>query len=704
MAGPVGSLVLGASYTITFVGTTDFAAMGASGNTVGVTFKATSAGGGGGTGMVRYAGGKLADPTGKADSAPAINAALSVCPAGEFVYLPAGTYRINATLVFPKRGVVLRGAGSQTDPSTTNIQCHTGTAVSMQGSSSAFKGFLKGLKGGYEAGSTTLSFASASDLSGVSIGDVLVVIEDPDPGLGVVVSGRGEAIPFPSPSFAWASSGAVPGAFFMTSAGGGPPFLTSSRVQIMCSPGIGSEDIMTQASVPNAAGQWAYTDQDALGFASLYVILPGGLNPSSLPPPGTDGMPQGAVWCNPGLGYGGATNGPGGHYEVEGQGFKVLSKSGVTLTLDRPFYWSFTGNGIGVRDYALTSGEGLENMNLRVLQGSPASNTVSVSSLTDSWVRNVAVINSAENFISASATIDCEFDHNYVANPWNAQGGSGYGIRMLGWDFNNLIEDNIAYFCRHSYVQDGINCGNIFAYNFSLDPNDIANFPTTPLPVPGPNPPGNDGYLYQDFLTHGSNPRFALYEGNVGARGYCDFVHGSANNIVFFRNHFRLQEGAILQYDPLKGAETIDLDCWNDNMTVVGNILGYPAIQTAEGGAMTYENHVAAIFRLGYDADDNAQVVSDTRPKATLLRAWNYDYVNDGIVDGRPDMLPDSLFLSSAPAWFGTLAWPPVDPTNPIEAETEVPPGAPAGATPAIIPAMYRFLNGEPPPGAGNAG
>jgi hypothetical protein len=335
---------------------------------------------------------------------------------------------------------------------------------------------------------------------------------------------------------------------------------------------------------------------------------------------------------------------------------------------------------------------GLEDLSIQVMQGSPASDTVLMLEVSGSWVENVEVKNSAQNFIVASGTIDCEFDHNYVTNPWNAQGGSGYGIRMLGWNFNDLVQDNIAYFCRHSYVQDGINTGNIIGYNFSLDPNDIANFPASPLPTPGPTPPHNDGYLYQDFLTHGSNPRFCLYEGNVGGRAYCDFYHGGANYLVYFRNHFRLQEDAILDYQVYKGSETIDFDRWNTNMTVVGNILGYPAMQAdqkaATGHLMVYAGHNQAIYRLGYDADDDALVVSDSQPNATIFRTGNFDYVNKGITWASGNALhtlPNSLYLAAKPAWFGTMAWPPVDPTNPAAAES------PTG----IIPAMTRFLEME---------
>ena len=53
-----------------------------------------------------------ADPTGHVDAAPIINAAIISCPAGQVVYMPAGTFLI-ATPIYPatKSNFTLRGAG-----------------------------------------------------------------------------------------------------------------------------------------------------------------------------------------------------------------------------------------------------------------------------------------------------------------------------------------------------------------------------------------------------------------------------------------------------------------------------------------------------------------------------------------------------------------------------------------------------------------
>lgn len=633
------------------------------------------------------------------DDSEAINEALSLCPANQYVFMPAGTYRIANTLRYPKRAVILRGAGSQTDAAHTYIKCDTvGTAVNMNGGTQ-FGGWLANLKGGYTVGSTSLTFSSPSDLAKVAIGDMLVVSEDYDPSIGVTVGGGLESVRLPSSSYTWHASRTIPGAYYIESVSGGTPNLVQAKVcQLFYSPSAGTESILKPASsFALSSSEWIFGDNDSLGFNTIYVMLPGDKNPATLPPP-SDGVPSGGVWYNEGIGWGGTYLGAGGVYGHHGQGFKVVSINEANVKLDRPFYWTFSGNMTTAKLYIPNgTGQGLENLSIQIMQALPAADAVSVNSTMDSWVKNVEVKNSAQNFIVATNTIDCEFDHNYVHEPFNAKGGSGYGIRMLGWNFNNLIEDNIAYFCRHSYVVDGINTGHVIAYNFSLDPNDNAN---GTLPSSLVNPVPNDGYLYQDFLTHGSNPRFCLFEGNVGGRGYCDYVHGSASNLVYFRNHFRLQEGHILDYVDYKGSETIDFDRWNNNMTVVGNILGYPTMvadQLAAGGSMNYEGHFRAIYRLGYNDDDSAAVVSDNQPKATILRHGNYDYFNNAII-WDPTIadrtLADSLYLTGRPSWFGDMAWPPVDPTNPplYEGSSTIT----GSSLYPIIPAMYRFLSDTP--------
>jgi hypothetical protein len=626
--------------------------------------------------------GLLAKGDGVADDSAAINSALDLCPSHHFVFIPAGTYRVSSTIRFPSRSVALRGAGSQGDAKRTNLLCYgIGQAIYM-GGKMRYGGVIQNLRGGYVLGSTSLKFSSFMDSTGLSVGDILLVTEDYDPSSGPTLGGNLESSygRFPESRFRWNPSKTAPGAFYISAAEGTDPKLVIAKVrQVFYSPTAGIENILMPAGkLPVASGEWAFADADSLGYRTLYVRLPEDVDPGTLSKPGTDGVPDGGVWYNPGISWGGVHLSANGIYAHEGQAFRITGIVGATVNLDRPFYWTHKDNGIVAIAYrAGASGMGLENLCIKVMQAKPQADAVAIQGTEDSWIRNVEINNAANNFIVATGTIDCEFRHNYVHEPWNSQGGSGYGVRLLGWNCNDLVEDNIAYSCRHSYVLDGINTGHVIGYNFSLDPNDNTNGIL--------HPAKNHGYLYQDFLTHGSSPRFCLYEGNVGARAYCDFVHGSASNLIYFRNKFRLQEGHILEYGP--GAAAVDFDRWNNNMSVVGNVLGYPAMQAEMGKyPMTYEGHVRAIYRLGYNADDNQKLVCDNRPKATLFRHANYDYVNNAVVwdSATPDHhLPDSLYLSGKPAWFEGMQWPPINP--------EMAPQTESSSLESVIPAMRRF-------------
>ena len=85
----------------------------------------------------------------------------------------------------------------------------------------------------------------------------------------------------------------------------------------------------------------------------------------------------------------------------------------------------------------------------------------------------------------------------------------------------------------------------------------------------------------------------------------------------------------------------------------------------------------------------------DMGVQATLVRKGNYNYFDKAIPAGESlgsDTLPASLYLATKPAWFGNLAWPPINPISP---------GSPDATTIyQKIPAGYRFVNGTNPSGA----
>ena len=65
---------------------------------------------------------------------------------------------------------------------------------------------------------------------------------------------------------------------------------------------------------------------------------------------------------------------------------------------------------------------------------------------------------------------------------------------------------------------------------------------------------------------------------------------------------------------------------------------------------------------------------------ATILREGNFDYATNTVKwDAAAQTIPDSLYLTSKPAFFGNNTWPWVDPTGTTKLYT--------------LPARFRFDN-----------
>ncbi len=118
---------------------------------------------------------------GKADDTAAIQKALDDCPEGKAVLVPAGTYRLTATLKISK-GIVLRGEG----PAETRLinEATAGHGISLCNFDNEI--VLDVLKGS-EKGSTSIT---VSDASRLRAGDLLLVDQLNDPDL-VEIQGEG---------------------------------------------------------------------------------------------------------------------------------------------------------------------------------------------------------------------------------------------------------------------------------------------------------------------------------------------------------------------------------------------------------------------------------------------------------------------------------------------------------------------------------
>jgi hypothetical protein len=113
-------------------------------------------------------------------------------------------------------------------------------------------------------------------------------------------------------------------------------------------------------------------------------------------------------------------------------------------------------------------------------------------------------------------------------------------------------------------------------------------------------------------------------------------------------------------------------------------VLGQPQRTTAARGYQDEQPKASGkptIWLMGWN--DKVPYTMDTQVAATAVRDGNWDSLlgKQTWLSGSPGILPDSLYLTGKPAFFGSNNWPWVDPTT--------------GVT-YTLPAQARYSAGTP--------
>ncbi len=138
-------------------------------------------------------------------------------------------------------------------------------------------------------------------------------------------------------------------------------------------------------------------------------------------------------------------------------------------------------------------------------------------------------------FIRSSSNILVEGSYIHHAFKYDGSNTNGYGVTLNQHTGECLIQNNIFKFLRHAMmVKEGAN-GNVFAYNYSREPNR--------------SEPVSD--LSGDISLHGHYPYANLFEGNVVQNIFTDHFWGPAGpNNTFLRNRAELY-GISITSDPI---------------------------------------------------------------------------------------------------------------------------------------------------------
>jgi hypothetical protein len=367
-----------------------------------------------------------------------------------------------------------------------------------------------------------------------------------------------------------------------------------------------------------------------------------------------------------------------GAWRSIGQMVEITGKSGNTLTLASPLHWTFT-TGLRAQLVPLsvkpTRNAGLEDLRITGASG----HGVNVLYAAYSWIKGVETDKVDGIHVTLAGTYRFILRDSYAHHSMRyAYGGGSYGYSLESAASDNLVENNIVYYMNKPIQFRNSGGGNVVAYNYVDDS------------WSQPDSSGNFTFQELSIDSHCAFSHMELVEGNYAPHMGVATTWGNAGSITYFRNQATGVFRTITSTGAIANLAAIQLDARVSDMNVVGNVLGAPgqsgaAYETTDG--QTCGNRVPFVYRLNYDSAGGFCTFPspmDSRASNTLLRHGNFDYVTSSVQwsPSIPQDLPPSLYLTSRPAFFGSNAWPWVDPTSASRVHA--------------LPAKARFDAGRP--------
>ena len=364
----------------------------------------------------------------------------------------------------------------------------------------------------------------------------------------------------------------------------------------------GSTSIVLAATAPFASG--------------TYVAVTEDVDPSLVNLTGEDGT---CTWCG-----GPYQNGAG--TQPMAQIVRATSVSGATVTLDRPLYFDFSHAPVVLPLVNIVENAGVESLTIAEKTSGAGENNglVQMTGCAGCWAKGLEISGAYGEFVELQLSRGCVVRDSYLHDPQTADSGRGYGVHVLYWNSDHLIENNVMVKNRHSVAFEGGGSGVVVAYNYMYRDWESDSDPN---------------WLGDDLITHGAHPYMNLLEGNVHQQLALDDIWGSSSHMTYFRNN----PTATGDYETTANENNVSVVISADNRyaNLVGNVFGTASLH----GPTSFDSSIAStVFACG-DA-----YVGQSAPV-------------DGACGGA---LPPSLYLGAAPSWFttpyGTVPWPPIGP------------------------------------------
>jgi PKD repeat protein len=352
----------------------------------------------------------------------------------------------------------------------------------------------------------------------------------------------------------------------------------------------------------------------------------------------------------------------------------VTAKNGHTITIDPPIrYANYTASSSPQVWFEASSGPvkfaGIENLSVHNTGGNNSTHGIGLQYSYGCWILNCGESNFRYG-LSEYFSVRCEIRHCAIGGLSGSGDDYDFSLYYTG---GCLFEDNVVTNFDNAFLLESC-IGDAFTYNYTTNTSRSAQ---------------GGNMTSGDFASHGGNNAMNLLEGNNFIQVSLDNGWGSAFGFVLFRNRIQGWDPSHTAYGNYVAA--IDDYSMNRNMTFVGNVLGTSGKNTVYESQGT-GNNLVFLTQLSISGVSPSP---DPAVESSMVRAMNWTSAtttNGGLVSAGYTSadLPASLLYSSKPTYFGNLAWPPVDPTNPTYSSSIT-----------NIPAGYRQVYKTDPPSGG---
>jgi hypothetical protein len=365
---------------------------------------------------------------------------------------------------------------------------------------------------------------------------------------------------------------------------------------------------------------------------------------------------------------------------------EVTAVNGHTVTFSTPFHITFKANyAAQLSRYAnpVLHRVGIEDLYVYGGMGGDGHGNIAVALCAYCWIRNIESHWSVGTSVGFYGTFRSVLRDSYIhETPDPNPGGGGYLVGLSWGASDNLIENNVMWSGNKNIVMRATGGGNVVAYNY-MDDAYGSTYPN--MPEAGLN------------AGHYTTPHMELLEGNYSHNYKGDSFWGNSIYITVFRNLLSGLRAArrpldtykfdIYPYMDLQGRTAVDVQAHNDYTNFVGNVLGFQgqSLLSYSKNGYSYAQNAWSYERLGgFPKNGEVTMWSIGSQQAggwtwvpttykTQLREGNWDWVTGSqrwhgiggeVGSGIPRVIPDSLYLVSKPAFFGSNPWPWVNPAN----------------------------------------